>query len=282
MLHPVPRLVATDLDGTLLRSDGTLSERTVRAVALAEAAGVRVVFVTGRPPRWMAAVSEHPAGHAIALCANGAAVYDLASRRLLSAELLGAGPALEIAERLRRQVPEVSFAVECARGFGHEPGYPAPSYGEDGGTRVAPLPELLGGAGDGGVLKLLAWLPGVPSQGLGARIQQLAGGRGEVTTSTSAPLAEISAPGVSKAGALARFAAGLGIARHEVAAFGDMPNDLPMLRWAGRSFAVANAHPAVLAAADETVAANDEDGVAQRLELFAAQAAGARPLPVRS
>ena len=57
-----------------------------------------------------------------------------------------------------------------------------------------------------------------------------------------------------------------GIAPHEVLAVGDMPNDLPMLQWAGRSYAVSNAHPSVIAIADEVTGSNDEDAVAQLIE----------------
>jgi hydroxymethylpyrimidine pyrophosphatase-like HAD family hydrolase len=77
---------------------------------------------------------------------------------------------------------------------------------------------------------------------------------------------EISASGVSKAVALSRLADELGVPADEVVAFGDMPNDVPMLGWAGHAVAVANAHPDVLAAADEITASNDDDGVAQVIE----------------
>jgi len=79
-------------------------------------------------------------------------------------------------------------------------------------------------------------------------------------------LLEIAAAGVTKASGLAELAASHGITPDEVAAIGDMPNDVPMLQWAGASYAVANAHPAALAAADEVLASNDEDAVAVLIE----------------
>ena len=85
-------------------------------------------------------------------------------------------------------------------------------------------------------------------------------------SSAADTLLEISAAGVSKASALARLCESRGIDRSDVIAFGDMPNDLPMLAWAGYSVAVANAHPDVRAAADEVTASNDESGVALVLE----------------
>jgi len=87
----------------------------------------------------------------------------------------------------------------------------------------------------------------------------------ELTHSSSDGLLEISAAGVSKASGLATVCAELGVAADDVVAFGDMPNDLPMLAWAGTGVAVANAHPEVLAAADEVTASNDDDGVAAYL-----------------
>ena len=91
-----------------------------------------------------------------------------------------------------------------------------------------------------------------------------------VTWSSDSALLEISAPGVTKASTLALVAADLGIRAEEVVAFGDMPNDLPMLAWAGTSYAVANAHPSVLAVADHIAPHHDDDGVAQALAaLFA-------------
>ena len=78
-------------------------------------------------------------------------------------------------------------------------------------------------------------------------------------------LVEISAAGVTKAAALARVCDRLGIDAADVVAFGDMPNDLALLAWAGTSYAVSNAHPSVLAAADHVTASNDEDGVAEAL-----------------
>jgi hydroxymethylpyrimidine pyrophosphatase-like HAD family hydrolase len=79
-------------------------------------------------------------------------------------------------------------------------------------------------------------------------------------------LLEIAAPGVTKATGLAEVAAGYGVPAAEVAAIGDMPNDVSMLEWAGRAYAVSNAHPAAIAAADEVLGRNDDDAVAGLIE----------------
>jgi hypothetical protein len=116
-------------------------------------------------------------------------------------------------------------------------------------------------------VKLMLRHPYLTVADLAARAREQVGHLVEVTYSSSEDaLLEISALGVSKASALAGVCAARGIAPEEVIAFGDMPNDLPMLAWAGRGVAVANAHPEVLAAADEITAANDDCGVAQVLE----------------
>ena len=95
---------------------------------------------------------------------------------------------------------------------------------------------------------------------------EIVGDRAQIAFSGATGLAEITAPGVTKAAALMTWTAEHDIAREDVWAFGDMPNDLPMLRWAGRSFAVANAHPQVLDEVDEVCRSNDDDGVAEVLE----------------
>ena len=92
------------------------------------------------------------------------------------------------------------------------------------------------------------------------------------TWSSTGALVEISAPGVTKASTLALLCDELGVEPEEVVAFGDMPNDLPMLAWAGTSFAMAAAHPTVLDLADHVAPGYDEDGVAAVLEkLFGLQ-----------
>ncbi|WP_258563916.1 HAD family hydrolase [Streptomyces himalayensis] len=116
--------------------------------------------------------------------------------------------------------------------------------------------------------QVLAHHPTLPLDDFYEQARRIAGLTAETTHSTGLSLVEFSAPGVTKATTLIRWSSGLGIARHEIAAFGDMPNDLPMLTAVGSSYAMANAHPDVLAAARHRAPSNDEDGVAQVLEGF--------------
>ena len=256
-----PRLVASDLDGTLLRSDGTVSDRTVSALAAAEAAGLQVVFVTGRPTRWMAEIARRTRHTGLAICANGAVVYDLHTEQVVQDFRIDGATALQLVEALRAQVPGVAFAVEKGLdGFGREAAY-VPRW-DNGEVLVAPVEELV----EPGVVKLLARVEGTASDELLARAREVLGGLAECTHSSGDGLVEISAAGVSKASGLAVLAQQWGVDAADVIAFGDMPNDLPMLRWAGRSVGMGNAHPDVLTAADEVTTTNDEDGVAQVLE----------------
>lgn len=261
---PGPRLIATDLDGTLLRDDKTISQRTTAALAAAEDAGVEVFFVTGRPLRWMGVVAQHLAGHGMAIVANGAAVYDLRAGTLIEAFPLPEDDALAIAHALRAAVPGTTFAVERTFGFRREPDYPA--IEADSSVPRAGIEELLAADRAQPLLKLLAKHPSLDPDEFLALALTVAGGHGEVTRSSESALLEISGTGVSKATTLAKCCAERGVTAAEVVAFGDMPNDLAMLSWAGTSYAVANAHPQVLATTTYRTESNDDDGVARVIE----------------
>ncbi|WP_030392324.1 HAD family hydrolase [Kitasatospora purpeofusca] len=264
---PAIRLIATDLDGTLLCSGGTVTGRTAAALAAAEAAGIQVVFVTGRPPRWMQQVSAHIGGHGVAICSNGGAVVDVRRGELLESFPLGEAEALAVVGRLRAKLPGIAFAFEYPAGFAREPGYEVRMWGQDENHPVGPAERLLGEGGPvRGLFKLLAKHPDLDPDKLLGEAREAAGDLAEITRSAPIPLLEISAPGVTKASTLARWCAGRGIGRDEVVAFGDMPNDLEMLAWAGTAYAVANAHPQVLAAVALHTVSNEQDGVAAVLE----------------
>ncbi len=257
-----PRLVATDLDGTIVRSDGTISVRTRAAIAAVEAAGVPFVMVTGRPPRWMHEIADATGHRGLAVCANGAVVYDLHAQQVVRTDLLSSAAARAVVASLRRDLPGITFAVERHdTGFAHEPAY-RPRWDSADPVTQAPVEQLLAT----GVVKLLARHEDMGADDLLAAARVAVGEGATLTHSSSDGLLEVSAAGVSKASGLAALAASYGVAAADVVAFGDMPNDLPMLTWAGRAFAVANAHPEVLEAADEVTAGHDEDGVAQVLE----------------
>lgn len=257
-----PRLVAVDFDGTLLRSDGTVSYRTRAALARVEAAGAVLVVVTGRPPRWMRQVVEETGHAGTALVANGAGVYDLSAERLVRTDPLSPAVARDVADRIGAAVPDAVFAGETGAAYLREDGYRSP-YGDSPDTRVVPLAEVLAVP----LLKLLVRTPSYDADALLAAARTVVDDAAATLTHSSREgLLEVGAAGVSKATGLARLAAEHGIAAAESVAFGDMPNDAPMLAWAGRSWAVANAHPAAREAAGSVTASNDADGVARVLE----------------
>lgn len=257
------RLIASDIDGTLLRSDGTMSARTVDALAAAEESGLLVVLCTGRPPRWMREISEMTGHHGLAVCANGALVYDLRTEQVVERFPIDVEVARKLTEALKAAVPGIAFAVEHGDRFGHEPAY-VPMYEVPRETVRAELEELVAEP----MAKLIARHPDMTSTQLhdavAAAMEDLAD-LAEATYSGD-NIVEISAAGVSKAFALERLAAEHGIAADEVVAFGDMPNDIPLLTWAGRGIAMGNAHPDVVSIADEQTLTNDEDGVAVVVE----------------
>ncbi|GAA3809652.1 HAD family hydrolase [Streptomyces phyllanthi] len=266
-----PRLIATDLDGTLLRDDQSVSVRTVAALAAAEEAGIEVFFVTGRPARWMDVVSEHVHGHGLAICGNGAAVVDLhggpGAHRFVKVRELARENALDAVRLLRAAAPGTVYAVEQTYGFHQEPEYPK-LHMEIPDT-LEPAEKLLapdGVAAAEPVLKILAYHPEIDPDAFLATARIAVGGRATITRSSPSALLEISGPGVSKASTLALCCAERGISHEEVVAFGDMPNDVEMLTWAGRSYAMGNAHPDVIAAASGRTVANNEDGVAVVIE----------------
>lgn len=260
-----PRLVATDLDGTLLGADGTVSARTREVLQALDSAGVPVVFVTGRPVRWMDDLWEAVGGHGLAICSNGGIVFDVEARQVRDYTALPRVEGLAVAERIRERVPDVTFGIEFTTGWATEPGFPRSREDGNDGREVGSLAEIY----RDDVVKLLAMHRSMEPENFW-RTCDFAGGEAVTTTwSSSFALAEISAAGVTKASTLARVAAEMGVTAAEVVAFGDMPNDLPMLAWAGSSYAMANAHPSVLQATGQRAAANHEDGVAQALaDLF--------------
>lgn len=255
------KLVATDLDGTLLHTDGTVTDRTRNTLAALEERGVVVVFVTGRPLRWMDDLWVHVGGHGTAICSNGGIVYDVHARAVRRARTIDAEVGLAVARRLRDEIPGTTFALESPSGFVKEPGFmPRASVPEE--IRVGELEELF----DDDVVKMLARHETREPEEFWAEAEARVGHLVTTTWSSTGALIEISGHGVTKASTLAMVCEDLGIGPEEVVAFGDMPNDHAMLTWAGTSYAMANAHASVLALADHVAPDHDEDGVAAVLE----------------
>ncbi|OZV77930.1 haloacid dehalogenase [Micromonospora echinospora] len=264
-VRPVPRLVATDIDGTLLGPDRTLSPYTARVLERISTQGTPVVLVTGRPIRWLQLVYDQLHAPLPAICANGAVVYDPATDEVLRADPLAPELLAEVARRLRAAVPGVSLAVEVvdSRQMRHEAHFPLTWDADPTVIRAIETPEELLAAP---AVKLLVRAGVQDPDRFTSVVAEALAGLAEATHSSRSGLVEISASGVTKAAGLAWYCARQGLSARDVLAFGDMPNDVPMLTWAGRAVAVGNAHHAVLAIADEVTAANSEDGVAAYLD----------------
>ena len=271
-------LVACDLDGTIVRRDGTISPRTLAAFAECEKAGVSIVFATGRPVRRMTSIIEMTGRAGFAVCSNGAVSLDLRSGSIIELQPLTAKVVTESVSRLRSVLPPVIFAVDTLHGYGSEPGYFRDSS-PDRMLVVGSLADVL--SQDLPVVKLLCRLvPDCPTpvmiadEMLRLARQALADVADPVHSDPAGTKLEISALGISKASQLSKFAHSMKIAKQDIVAFGDMPNDIPMLRWAGRSYAMSGGHPEAIGAADAIAPSCHDDGVAQVLEQILAHRAG--------
>lgn len=264
-----PTLIASDVDGTLIDDDERISARTRAVIRAAVADGVPFVLSTGRPPRWIVPVVDELGYAPPAVCANGAVLYDSAADRVLRAETLSASTLSWVADLVASALPGAGLAAERVGVSAHDAATPQfvaapdyehawlnPDHTEMSAEDVLAYPAI----------KLLVRLPGIASAHMMARLAPLVGDRVDLTYSTNNGLIEVSAPGVTKASGLVALAAHLGVDADGIVAFGDMPNDLPMLRLARHGVAVANAHDEVIAVADEVTASNVDDGVARVLE----------------
>jgi Cof subfamily protein (haloacid dehalogenase superfamily) len=256
-----PRLIASDMDGTLLRWDDTVSETTVAELERWRADGVPVVLATGRPPRWMRRIRD-VLGYGTAVCCNGAVLLDLERFEIVHEEPLHPDVLGSLTTELRRRQPDTWFAVEYGLEFRHEPIY-RPRWDVDApGVAEAPLDELVAQP----VAKLLARHEHLPRDEFVALVEEVVGDQATVTNSSTDALAEISAAGVTKASGLARVAARHGVGPEDVVVFGDMPNDIAAFEWVraagGRAVAMEHAHPDLMAVATDVTGTNEDDGVA--------------------
>ncbi len=267
------RAIATDLDGTLLGPDGKVSERTTKAILAAEDAGLVVVIATGRPPRWIAPIVDQLGDRGLVVCANGASVYDPVRHELVDRTDLDEAVVAGLVDDLLAVFPEAVLGVEQGFDFGVDDAIEGSRLDfrtEFPDITIAPIRSFL----DRPVTKLIVRLSHPAPSGTADRVQAVAGGRALVTHSTSESFLELSHPSAHKAATVERLLERAGVAAAEVVAFGDMPNDLELIRWAGLGVAVGNAHPLLKEAADEVTASNADDGVAIVIErLLTAQGA---------
>ena len=266
-----PKLVATDLDGTLLDSAGEVSPRTRAALEATWDAGIPVVGVTGRGPRLLDSVRAALDGRGIAVLAQGGFVVDLERDEVLRTVGLPREQAAAVIARIEAVAGDLIVAVEDAAEQAEASGplrvqhgfnwpYPEPAF-------LLPRHEVLP---QGPVLKVFLRSSALGQDELLTRAQSVVDPADAEVTHAGLGFIEVLPPGITKATGLAIALERYGVGFGDVLVFGDMPNDLPMIGAVadagGRAVAVANAHPAVRAATPNVTSGHDADGVARYLE----------------
>lgn len=259
-----PKLIATDLDGTIVSHKGVISQRTIDAFTKAKDLGIHVFFVTGRPPRWMGEIRE-AFGFGAAICCNGAMLYDLINDVVLEEWMISVDEQLEIVRRMRTAMPEMSFAVESNDHYHREIAYiPKWDIGLDN-VGVEKIEDAISRP----ALKVLGRCSNheFTSDEMVAVAHRELSDLVTVTHSTSKDsLIEISALNISKGSTLSMMADRLGLTAEDVVTFGDNPNDFSMLQWASRSYAISDGHPDAASFATSVAEPCEADGVAKIIE----------------
>ncbi|MEV6716639.1 HAD hydrolase family protein [Lentzea sp. NPDC051208] len=247
--------VATDLDGTLLTSTRQVTARTQNALSEVRAAGGVVVLVTARPLRDALDVASRT-GADFLVCSGGAVHYDPARASVVRSTVLGAERAGELKSLLRQTFDGIRLGVDHLDRCDLDPGFDVGAPGVADVVASSPLRHVVEPA-----VKLIAQSDELPVDRLARAVRTLVGPSCAVAVPCS-HFVDILPAGVHKAVGLDELNP-LGL---RTVAYGDMPSDLPMLRWADISVATANAHPTVLAACDHVTEHHDRDGVAVHLE----------------
>ena len=260
------RLVATDLDGTFLDPDGQVTARAAAAVAAAQAAGIHVIPVTGRPPQALWDLADEAGLGPLAVCANGAAIVDVATRSVLEVSEMSGELAVSVVEAVRSVAPGIPMAADDLDSFSYEPGFfEGPVDWQEQLAEVADVVDAV----RGGCIKLLARARGITPHALITRLDGVLAGSAYVTSS-GIDWVDLGAPTASKEAGVRRVCHRLGVDEGSVAAIGDNHNDRSLLAWAPIALAPANAVTEVLAVAHRVLPGNDAHGVAALLEELAA------------
>lgn len=257
------KLVATDLDGTLLRGDDTVSERTREALAAATAAGAAHIIVTGRAVPWTRHILDDLGYEGLAVCGQGAQVYHAGEHKLLTSLTLDRQLAGLALSKIEAEVGPLHLAASRDGLEGEVlvgPGYrvqegPLPYLFVDDATEMWTAP----------LNKVYIQHPELDDDALASAARATVGSLVDVVMA-GAGVVEILPLGLSKATGLSLAARRLGVKAADTIAFGDMPNDIPMFGWAHHGVAMANAHDDLKAVAHEITASNEDDGIAVVLE----------------
>lgn len=268
----VPRMIATDIDGTMLRPDGTLSPRVRQALHDAADAGIEVVPATGRPELVAADVKEALGLGGRWVFANGAVTKDLTADQTVRGYWMDPDVASALVDQLRPALADAVFGVEMEHGMAYEAGFEVLSSFL---PRVPPVDDIQqalvdGVGGSRRLQKLVVAEPAMTLDELFVVVSETLGERG-VASYSGLPFIEVAADQVTKATALDALCTDLGIDPADVAAFGDNHNDVTMLEWAGWGYAMANGSDDAKDAAELIIRNNTEDGLARKIEQFLAR-----------
>lgn len=272
-MEHAPQLVISDIDGTLLNSQDRVIPRLREVITRAVRSGAEVALATGRPHRWIYPVLEQLPVRPVCVTANGAVLYDSGEDKVLRAHELAPETMSDVVAAARGALAaHGGVAVACERvgtsafdpedeTFVISPGY-VHTWAEQG-FGVFTEEEVVS---EPAVKMILRNDNLTAPQMYGLIAPHVDESKAHVTFSMNEGLIEIAAPGVTKALGVSTLAELHGVEQSRTVAFGDMPNDIEMLRWVGFGVAMGNARDEVKAAADHITGTNDEGGVAQVLE----------------
>ncbi|MGW4033688.1 HAD family hydrolase [Streptomyces sp. NPDC004838] len=265
-MSPAPfpyRLIATDLDGTLLRPDETISSRTRAALAAATEAGAAHIVVTGRAVPWTRHILDDLGYEGLAVCGQGAQVYHAGEHRLLTSLTLDRKIAAIALAKLEAEVGPLALAAS-RDGLDGEVLVSADYEVQDGPLPFLPLNDVAD-LWAAPLNKVYIQHSRLDDDALVKVAKETIGGLVDVVMAGPG-IVEILPLGLSKATGLSLAARRLGLRAADTIAFGDMPNDIPMFAWAAHGVAMANAHPDLKAVATESTSSNADDGIAVKLE----------------
>ncbi|MDO5749659.1 MAG: HAD family hydrolase [Rothia sp. (in: high G+C Gram-positive bacteria)] len=261
------KLIATDLDGTVIGRDFKFRPRTLAALQAAEHAGMTVLFVTGRPARWLDPLREQTTFDSYAICSNGAVLYHLGTDEVEEVNGTSAAVIERVNTILQAAYPQATYTLETLDTVYIQGSYEGGEVLEGARVVESTIERALAEIGDAPIIKFLIRVEGAEPTQLQSEIERLVGEYVFVTRGVvGEPLVEMGDPQVNKGVVLARFAARHGIDSSQVMAFGDMPNDTQMLHWAGTGFAMASGNPELIRSVGRTCPAFEQDGVAQTIE----------------
>jgi HAD superfamily hydrolase (TIGR01484 family) len=252
-----PRLLALDIDGTLVDFQERASRAVVAAVAAVREAGTHIVLSTGRSLYGIGRIIDLMrlrGGYCVA--SNGAVTFTYPPIEVITAVTFDAGPAVRA---VLEAVPDALVAVEVVgRGYRANRHFP---YGEITGQMwLEPVESLV----EEPVTRVIIRDPESSAEDFIALADRI-GLHGTSYFVGFTAWLDLAPEGVSKASALASVARRLEVDRTDVLAIGDGRNDVEMLSWAGRGVAMGQAPPDVKAVADAVTGTLDEDGVVAEL-----------------